>query len=82
MTQPNDPRCGTPAGYQAHQKRTEDPCAKCRRARADYIKQRRQDPKIRALEVRREAARQRALSRLARIHPALYANLYAEELSK
>lgn len=35
-----DRRCGTNAGYMAHNRRGESPCAACRRGKADYEKHR------------------------------------------
>lgn len=75
----NAARCGTAAEYQAHRKRGEEPCADCRKAHAAYMSERRKDTAVRRHEVALEAARVRALWRLARMHRGLFSALYAEE---
>lgn len=79
-----DERCGTPAGYQAHRKeRREDACDDCKRAQAEYTAAlRRANPELYAQSQSIQRARDRALRRLARQHPAEFDELYREELLK
>lgn len=74
--------CGSYAGYQAHRRRGTAPCDECRKANNLYMAERRDDPWYARRERRRQAARERALSRLMRMHPTEYAALYDEELAK
>jgi hypothetical protein len=61
-----DPRCGSNRGYFAHRRRNEDPCANCRAAHYDY-------------QGAANAARSRALTRLANEFPDRFRELFAEE---
>jgi len=74
-----DLECGTYAAYQRHIKRGERPDTKCRKAAAEYSRRRRQNPEVRRRQVAQDTARTRALSRLAKMHPAQYRVLYEEE---
>lgn len=74
--------CGTTAAYSRHISRGEEPCADCRRAWAEARRKSREDPDKRAKYNRQMRARNRALSRLAKRHPAMYLTLYAEELDR
>lgn len=67
--------CGTPAAYQRHLRRGEEPCDPCLTAANAY-------KASNARDVGTQRARQRALSRLSHLHPAHYAVLLAEELDK
>lgn len=75
--------CGTPAAYMRHRKAKQKPCDPCRLAWNEYQCERRQDPDVRA-SIREQnkpssKARHRALRRLARLYPADYRAIYAEE---
>lgn len=59
-------RCGSNRGYYAHLRAGGKPCSRCKQAHADHY-------------VESNAARARALARLARLHPADYRRLVAEE---
>lgn len=76
-------RCGTYAEYQAHRSRGEDPCDDCRAAnnayKREYLKAR---PEKYAATKRGNAARLRALWRLAELHPTEYRRLYHEEVTR
>lgn len=75
--------CGTYAGYQYHSKRGERPCRPCRDAANAYQRERRQaNPDVRAKDNRDNAARNRAVWRLAAEHPERYRELVAEELAR
>jgi cytidine deaminase len=63
-----DRRCGTNKGYFAHRRRDEDPCAACRQAHYEY-------------QADGNAARSRALTRLAKEYPDRFREIFAEELS-
>lgn len=76
----NGAECGTYAAYQQHRANGEIPCAACRRANAVYKRRYRRRPEVRDVEARENAARSRALWRLARLHPAQFQILYREEL--
>lgn len=76
-------KCGTYAGYNAHNRRGEEVCADCRRAATEYTAERRaRDSAIGAEEKRRDKARARAWSRLAAMHPTQYQALFEEELAQ
>lgn len=81
---PDDPRHGTYAGYQAHKKTNqEQPCEPCRIAYNAYQRERRKsDPTALRRSRQSIAAATRALWRLKADHPTEYAALYAEELGK
>lgn len=81
--QASDDRCGTYAGVSAHHSRDEQLCGPCREAGAAYMAQWRRDhPRSHGFEMDKQAARNRALRRLARLHPAELRVLYDEELTK
>ena len=70
--------CGTAAGYIRHIRAKETACEECRAAHTLYVRLWRARggmAKTRA----QNSARQRALSRLARMHPTEYRALYTEE---
>lgn len=71
---------GTYKGYQRCVRRDAGSCAECRAAASAYSREYRSRPQVRAAELAREAARQRAYSRLARAHPADYRALYLAEI--
>ncbi len=65
-----DARCGEYAGYQAHKRAKEDPCAACRRANSTYMARwRKRNPGLQSLHQDNQAARGRALRRLATMFP-------------
>ncbi len=73
--------CGSYAGAQVHRKRGEPPCDPCRQAAAEYMREyRASHPKIYSRERRRNAARSRALWRLAARHVEEFQVLYLSEL--
>lgn len=75
--------CGTYGGYQRCKRRPAGACAPCRRANADYIRRWRQDRSVSyACEKSKQLCRDRALRRLAALHPADLRALYEEELAK
>jgi len=72
-------RHGTNSGWSRHQTLGERPCDPCYAAKQEYDQRRRLAPE-RVLQSRAAAAAQmRAYRRLAHMHPAMYAALYAEE---
>lgn len=71
--------CGTYAGAQAHRRSGEKPCDECREARNAYMRERRKKPGVSAAEKRDNAARSRAVWRLAALHSDEFQNLYREE---
>jgi hypothetical protein len=72
--------CGTYGAYQAHRRRGETPCAPCRRANADYMAEiRRRYPRHRQRDYERTVIRNRALARLAELHPEEFEALLTEE---
>lgn len=74
-------RCGSYAGYQRHIRRKEPTCEPCRKANAVYVAEFRADnPESYALNKRRDAARNRALWRLANAHRTEFDALVIEEL--
>ncbi len=75
-------RCGTYAGAQVHRRQGEPNCDDCRRAHAAYIaKWRKQRPDLHAENVATQNARERALRRLAQMHPRDLRRLYLEEMA-
>lgn len=77
----NPPRCGTYAKYQRHNKAGEEPCARCRRAARDYLRQyREKHPDYRRRMVDLTTARQRAALRVAHRYPGVFALFLEEEL--
>jgi hypothetical protein len=72
-------RCGTYAGWQAHQRAGVKACEPCRLARNEWTREHRRKPEV--AEKRRAVvrARDRALARLAREYPARYLQLLREE---
>lgn len=63
------PQCGTDAGYFRHYRADERPCEPCRAAHI-------------AINADRDAARQRAHTRLASEYDRRWRELYAEELER
>jgi hypothetical protein len=83
VTAVTDPRCGTDAGYQAHQVAGEPPCDPCRDAHT--VKQRRWRKLNPAARDRQRFAirtRNRALERLAVEYRPRFPELLAEERSR
>jgi hypothetical protein len=75
-------KCGTPAGVAQHYREGTPTCADCRKARADYMRARRQrNPEIYRREKARDLAMARALWRLARIYPREFAALVDQEVA-
>lgn len=73
---PDDPRHGTYAGYQRKCR-----CEPCTAANASYLRKlRATNPKVYARDKKRNAARNRALWRLAELHPDEYQKLYLDEI--
>jgi hypothetical protein len=73
---------GTYGGYQAHKRIGEGPCTDCRRANSSYqAAWRRRNPASQSLNAERQAARDRALRKLAERFPAELESLYAAELA-
>lgn len=77
---PDDPRHGTYAGALAHRSEGSDQCEPCRIARNAYMRAFRADPEQKAVESRRQKARERALWRLAALHRDEFHRLYLEEI--
>lgn len=71
---------GSIRGYAAHVELDQDPCYACYTARRDYDKARYATPSVKAKAAIRGEAYSRAISRLSRMHPAIFQALYAEEL--
>ena len=77
---PDDPRHGTPAGYQAHRKAGETPCRTCKDAQNVYMaRYRAQRGRSYEREKATNRARIRALWRLSKLHPAQFAALVDDE---
>ena len=73
---------GTHRGYTACRKRPEGSCLRCRRANAAHAAEwRAANPAARDLCIARDAARDRALRRLAKQFPAEFQALHKEELA-
>lgn len=70
--------CGTAAGYIRHVRAGETACDECRAAHTLYVRLWRARGGIKNTRAQ-ASARQRALSRLARMHPTDYRALYLEE---
>lgn len=71
---------GTMTGYRWHKRNGDDPCTECKAADAAYVREwRRAHPVDTAKVNRHEAARRRALRRLAQEHPDEFAALLHEE---
>lgn len=76
------PDCGTYAGYQAHGRRKEQSCAVCQAAAAEYMREyRATKPDAYKRERFRAAARERALWKLAKLHPVQFRQLYIAEMA-
>jgi uncharacterized membrane protein YccC len=74
---------GTYAAYQRHRNTGSEPCTECRKAATRYMANyRASKPERRVAEIERATARNRALSRLAKLHPAQFRALYREELER
>lgn len=74
--------CGTYAGVGVHRRADEELCADCKRANAAYMARwRKRRPDLHAENVATQDARNRALRRLARMHPRDMRRLYAEEMA-
>lgn len=71
-------RCGTAAGYTAHQNRSEKPCDACVRAKAEYDHRWRAAPEQQRRSRLNALAQRKAYSTLAHRYPDEYAALYAQ----
>lgn len=84
--QSNEPwghtRHGTTNGYKRHRALGEAVCEACREAKASYDARWRSIPERTAKNRAVAAARNAALSRLAKMHPYHYDRLFAEEKSR
>jgi hypothetical protein len=78
----SDERCGTDAGYQAHQRKGETACAFCKSARAARQKQRREDPAVARRNAEQNAARDAALKVLGHRYREEYQRLYTAALAE
>lgn len=78
---PDDPRHGTPAGYQRHRRDQEQACQPCKGAARAYAAANRSKggPAV-ARESAANRARSRALWRLADLHPAQFQALFCHEM--
>lgn len=80
MTTKTTAPCGTTAGYQTHKRRGQEPCADCRRAQRDAMREyRASKAEVRDREYRYGLARNRAIRRLIDLHPAQFDALLAQE---
>lgn len=76
------PECGTYRGWAAHRRADEYPCHPCKQANAAYMQGwRKRRPEMHAEHVATQDARNRALRRLARLHPQDMRRLYAAEMA-
>lgn len=81
MTNAVDPRCGTYAGASAHGAKGEPCCDLCGPAAAAYQREwRARNPDAKRKAAVYGKARNRALVRLSRAHPAEYLDLFNDEL--
>ena len=72
--------CGTYGGAQAHVRKGEEVCEPCRTARSEYRREyRKTHPGDAAYDRRMNAARSRALWRLAEAHPDEFRTYLDEE---
>jgi hypothetical protein len=71
--------CGTTAGYHRHIRNGEEACQSCRDAWAAYHRKYRTQPEQQRKALARNAARTRALNRLAKEYPDRFRELVAEE---
>jgi hypothetical protein len=78
----DDVRHGTSAGYDVHHRRGESPCDACRLAKKEYDARWRAASPVARRNRLHARARNRALTRLARRHPAEYRALYLDEKSR
>ena len=77
------PRCGTYSGYQAHRRRGEPFDQACRDANAAYMREFRAENQANyTREKAANAARSRALYRLAEAHPREFGRLLLDEQSR
>jgi hypothetical protein len=78
-----EPAHGSYAGYQWHRRNNEDPCLECRLAnRSHQARWRAENPDKHTRQQRVQAARRRALNKLAKLHPHDMLDLYQDELRK
>lgn len=83
VTTPTPITHGTYAGYQKHAKRHTEPCDACRKAAAEYRTHYRiTRPEVEDFHQDKAKCRDRALRRLAAIHPQDMAALYTDELTR
>jgi len=75
----DDPRHGTPAGYQQHRVKGVPQCRPCLAAHRDMMRERRKKKGVRESENRASAVRLRALHRLRALYAADYDRLVADE---
>lgn len=85
----DDSEHGTYGGYQLHGRRRRagleegEPCAACRKAHADYVASwRARNPGKHQRQQTVQYCREKALRRLAEMHPRAFARLYREERAK
>lgn len=76
MSPPKPREHGTVTGYKQHVKRSETPCQPCRDANAAMMREHRQGNKTYQAA---NAARHRALERLAREYPERFQEIHAAE---
>lgn len=75
----NTQRCGTTSGYSRHRWADEKPCDACAAAKAEYDRRLRSAPEATRRSRLNARAQGRALARLRRLYPDVYAALYEEE---
>lgn len=78
----NTTRHGTTAGYAKHKTNGEEPCETCRRAKSEYDARYRASSKVTIRSRLSSRAQARALTRIRRLYPEVWAALYQEELAK
>lgn len=75
--------CGTYGGYQRHTRTGERPCEPCREANRAYMAAyRNTNPAYAALNAAQNAARSRALWRLADRYPRVFQRFYEAEMRR
>lgn len=75
-------RCGTPSGFDRHQRNKERPCNACYRAKAEYDVRRRSSTEQVRLARLRARAQQRASTMLKRLYPEEYREMYLTALEE
>lgn len=80
--EPGEIEHGTYGGYHECRQRVEGSCADCREANRTYLRAwRKRNREAQALIAAKQGARDKALRRLADLHPVAFGALYAEELA-